>query len=443
MRIGGCGIAVLGALAALVSSCGGQDKSESNAGGATSTGGAASNGGVDASAGGRGGGNSQAGAAGAQGGSAVGTGGATAAQGGTAAGGTSSGGGAQAGGGAGKGSGNASSVEDLERMGCVTSRSDAELIPPILEFVVDTSGSMNESVQGGAVSKWEVTREALISAIDELPNSTGVGLLFFPNMRVTASQCVRTDAMIPVDRLGTAGSAQRVALTSAIAAVEPQSVTPTFDAYEAGLDLGLLASKMIGTRYMVLLTDGAPTVAPGCGLGPNPGTEVVDPAPIVALIEQAAQGDIRTFIVGAPGSEESINGQDARSAWLSAAASAGGTAPAGCSNAGPNFCHIDLTQSADFGAALRQSLAEIAASVTSCSYQLPAGLSSDASTLNLVYVAGDGTRTLLRRDASVSCSEGWQLGDGFVSLCSTACRRIKADPAARIQAFVGCSSAAK
>lgn len=330
--------------------------------------------------------------------------------------------------------------DQLEASGCVHSLIDAEPVTSILEFVVDISGSMaDQATSTLGRTKWEITRGALLEAFDELPDPTALGMLLYPNQRVTNEHCLNLSAIVPVLPLGAPGSAARTALANALAAAVPQSLTPTYDAYQFALEQGLLASQLVGSRSMVLITDGAPTVEPACSLPPGETTQV-DPRPILGLIQQAAGGGIRTFVVGAPGSEESIDGEDARAAWLSKAAEIGGTAAPGCSHSGPNFCHIDLTQSTDFAVALEQGLSEIRDSTSSCSFRLPSNPAPDLSRLNVVVKKADGTRRLLENDDRASCSDGWQLGDSVVSLCENSCKEFGAAAGAKLELMFGCGT---
>jgi hypothetical protein len=354
------------------------------------------------------------------------------------------------------------SVNDLRKMACDGWSSEPESLPSLLQFVVDTSGSMGDMTPATmGQTKWARTRTALLSSLEKLPASVGLGMLFYPNMdtRGGATQqavttCVRTDAIIPIALLGAANSMQRSRLAAGINGIMPQSYTPTYDAYTSGVTLGLLPSKLPGKRFMVLITDGAPTLAAGCvmppgmgggrpGGGMGGGATPVDPAPIVAAIQAAHGQGIQTFVIGSPGSEESINGTDARVAWLSKAARAGGTATAGCSDSGPNFCHIDLTQSSNFAAALEQSLAKIAGVAVQCSYELPSpsnGQVLDTNAINVIYSAGSGAQTVIGRSGDANCTDGWKLNGNQVELCSNTCSQVKADSGAGIELLFGCLS---
>lgn len=349
-------------------------------------------------------------------------------------------------------------LDDLRKMSCEGWSSEPESLPSILQFVVDTSGSMGDmppSTMGA--TKWERTRTALLGSLDKLPGSVGLGMLFYPNMDTprssqpqNASACVRLDALIPIDLLGMAGSAQRTRLAAGINAIRPASYTPTYDAYTSGVQLGLLPSQLPGKRFMVLITDGAPTLAAGCVMpnatrngGQGGGATPVDPNPIVAAIQTAHDAGIQTFVIGSPGSEESINGTDARVAWLSKAARAGGTDTPGCSDNGPNFCHIDLTQSTDFAAALEESLGKIAGVAVQCSYELPTptnGQTLDLNAINVVYTATGGQQTLLGRSNDQNCTDGWKLNGNFVELCSNTCTQVKSDSGAGLELMFGCAS---
>ncbi|MFZ5891154.1 MAG: vWA domain-containing protein [Myxococcota bacterium] len=352
---------------------------------------------------------------------------------------------------------NGTTLDQLRNSSCQGWSSEPESLPSLLQFVVDTSGSMGDMTPSTmGETKWVRTREALLASLAELPGSVGLGMLFYPNMdtprssmQQPASACVRTDALIPIALLGDANSAHRMRLASAINGIRPRSYTPTYDAYTSGAQLGLVPSMLPGKRFMVLITDGAPTLAAGCVM-PNAGNNnqqsvtPVDPQPIVDAIQIAFDAGIQTFVIGSPGSEESIGGQDARVAWLSKAARAGGTANAGCSDTGPNFCHIDLTQSSDFAAALKQSLSRIAGAVVQCSYELPApgqGQMLDLNAINVVFTSGTGEQTLIGRSSDPACAQGWYLKDNsMVELCSETCTQVKADSKAGLELLFGCTS---
>jgi hypothetical protein len=263
--------------------------------------------------------------------------------------------------------------------------------------------------------------------------------------------------MVPIDLLGSAGSQHRMRLATALNQAETNGYTPTHDAYKYALDSSLVPNGGAANKFMLLITDGAPTMRQVCNGGPpdgastpmqGGGNQVYDQPtqPIIDEIANAlSSSGVRTFLIGSPGSEESSEqgGGDMRP-WLSQAAIAGDTAPAGCDANGPNFCHMDMTMEPDFSAALTAGLANVAGQiVNSCTFAIPepdAGDSIDRTLTNLVIKWGDGTSNLVKPDNVGDCAQGWRYdGDGNVQLCDDLCNRIKTDQAATVQLTFGCS----
>jgi hypothetical protein len=347
-------------------------------------------------------------------------------------------------------------VEEIDNAACAGWKSEPEALPSVLELVVDTSLSMNEAPNGaagpgrpgggpgggGGQSKWDITRAALLEAIAGLPDTLPVGLFFYPNMANQASDqprplsaCVNTDEGIPIDELN---DDQRARLEGALQRTQPNGWTPTHGAYRHALETFLLPTDFPGQKFMVLITDGAPTltlecVSAGGGFGAG-GPAPVDSEPIVEEVAAARQAGVRTFLIGSPGSEPGRQ-------WMSLAAIQGATAAPGCRVSGAPYCHMDMTQATDFGAALRAGLAEITGAIVSCAYDLPAppdGKTLDRDLINLIVTTGDGETQLVRPDESGDCSEGWQLVNDQVVLCKETCDRVQNDPRGRLQLLFGC-----
>ena len=220
----------------------------------------------------------------------------------------------------------------IEDQACAGSNSELETNPALLEFVIDVSGSMTDIPAGSTgQNKWQITQAALSDAIqNELPNETGVGILFFPNMNTVPNHndtavppgpalptdtCVNTNAIIPVAPLGAAGSAQRTAVAQGLTNALVAGGTPTDDAFEYAYNNGVVpAMNTYGyfTPFMVLITDGQPTILLGCE-GTGETAHPVDWHPIVNDIASIFAGSptVRTFIIGSPGSEaQSSTGAD-------------------------------------------------------------------------------------------------------------------------------------
>jgi hypothetical protein len=351
-------------------------------------------------------------------------------------------------------------VTNITSAACTGWTTEGENLPAALELVIDTSGSMDDTAPGTKSSKWVVVRDALTQAIAGLPASVSLGALYFPNENVqnsTVAQaitaCINTKAMVPMAVLGAAGSAQRNTINQSLQGIRPASYTPTADAYDYALKSGLEPYMTTANKFMLLITDGAPTAALGCingltaGRGGMGGGMVMDQptAPIIAEVAAADAMNIRTFVIGSPGSQMSSQGGMDMRPWLSAAARAGGTATAGCMDAGPNFCHLDMTQAPDFGAALTAGLSTIVGQVVdSCTFTIPAppaGQTIDPNLTNLIITAADGTSKLVLPDNTGTCTEGWQFdGTDKVVLCSQTCSEVKGDTQAHVQLVFGCSA---
>jgi hypothetical protein len=322
-------------------------------------------------------------------------------------------------------------------------------------LVVDTSASMNDRPNNASSgsSKWEITRDALGTAIEGMPATAGVGVLYFPNKQTQAGNpqdeprpitaCVNTDAMIPVAVLGDTGSTQRTTIASSLTSTRPNGSTPTHDAYDYALTNGMDVSKLPGNRFMLLITDGAPTFKKDCegGGGPN---DAQPTQPIIDEILAARQAGVRSFIIGSPGSDR-VNNVDVRP-WLAQAAVEGGTAAEGCSLYGPDYCHIDLSQDPDFAGALNAALARILGLITSCTFEVPTktgdGKVVQKDQINVIYTPGDGSdEQLIGRDDASDCQDGWQLNDkGQVVLCPDTCRTAQNDARGKIELLFGCAT---
>lgn len=329
---------------------------------------------------------------------------------------------------------------------CATSTDGASPLPSILQLVVDTSGSMDwppgwrpsspdDSKPPGA-TKWEITRDALLTAVQALPPDVALGVSFYPNVQQQETTCLLSEMAVPLTLLGDSGSVARGSWEDAIAAVDPVGATPTHGAYRFGL-VQLVATDLPGTKFVLLITDGTPTCTIDCVC-----TEDDLPVDSAPLLEEAATalGDgIRTFVIGSPGSEGTRD-------VLSQLAVVGGTAAAGCSPSGPNYCHFDMTSEPDLAGGLAEALDAIATQLRSCEYPIPAppaGEELDPNRVNVLYTPPDGTAVTIARDPSASeCQEGWQYspeGDSIV-LCGRSCEQVRTDGTGTVEVLFGCET---
>lgn len=350
-------------------------------------------------------------------------------------------------------------LDALRKAACAGDTARTEPLPSVLELVVDTSGSMNDRAPGTQQSKWQVTHDALKSALDSLTAQTGVGVLYFPDKNTSPSKpagdgtdmprpptdCVNLNAQIPIDLLGATGAAHRTQVSMSLDTINgPSGGTPTHDAFHAGVQ-AIEATKLPGSRFIVLITDGQPTFLSGCR-GTGSTQDPQDPTPILDDVKTARMAGVRTFVIGSPGSEQvgvPIY-SDARQ-WLSMAASLGGTALPGCSDTGPNFCHFDMTKTTNFSQALRDVLTQIVGTVLSCSYSLPNptnGGTLDKSKVNVVFTPKGGKSQLIEQAPDGMCTDGWQYStDGtHVNLCANTCKQVQAADSPEVDVLFGCST---
>ena len=338
-------------------------------------------------------------------------------------------------------------VDAIGNSACAGWTTEGEALPAVLQLVVDVSGSMEDAAPGGGGSKWEVTREALRAAIAGLPDSVLVGVLYYPNQDTgssdtprNVSECVNVSEMVPIGVLGANG--QRAVVDGSLDQANTGSLTPTHDAYRYALAMSLLPFRTQLRKFMLLITDGAPTMARDC-VGDTGNVTDAPTQPIIDEIAGAFSAGIRTFLIGSPGSEESSESNSDMRPWLSRAAMEGGTAATGCQEMGPNFCHMDMTQEPDFAQALADGLRSVVGQVVdSCSFAIPtppAGQTVNPNQTNLIITWSNGDSSLILPDGIGDCSEGWQFtGTDQVTLCAASCDAIKADAGARVQLTFGC-----
>ena len=345
--------------------------------------------------------------------------------------------------------GGAAGAPDLDRDdACALATTTVEAVPPLLELVVDTSGSMNwppgwapttpdDSKPPGA-TKWEITREALRGALESLDAEIAVGTIFYPNTTGDDpdSLCLREEVALPLDWLGSASSKQRQRFGDALDAVVPNGATPTEGAYRFGLEQ-LAKTDLTGNRFLLLLTDGTPTCTIDCECTED--NLPVDAEPLLDATDDALDDDLRTFVIGAPGSE------DTRSV-LSAIARKGGTAPPGCSDDGPDYCHFDMTTESDLAGGLTRALEAVAQSLRSCTYPVPEApddATLDPTRVNVLFTPHGGkTETIPQAPSSSKCKSGWQYSSDrkSIELCGSTCEAAKADVGAKVEILLGCKT---
>jgi hypothetical protein len=345
----------------------------------------------------------------------------------------------------------AKGILDSPDTACAGWSEEPEGSAAVLEFIVDISGSMDRaSPTTNGETKWVVTRRALQESITGLSSTLAVGLSFFPNRDFTESATARpVSACIDVsDNLAISPltDAYRTILMNKLDALADNAngATPTHDAYDVGLS-EIKKSTEPGDKYLVLITDGQPTQQQNC-IGK---VDMCEPQPVQPIIDAITEAKedyhVETFVVGSPGSEKNAcSGDDVRD-WLSAAARAGGTGADGCSDSGPKYCHFDLSTSSDFGQALSDALGNIARSVVSCVYVVPAppsGETIDTARVNMLYQDYQGDYRLVLPSRSSDCTKGWHFTDDSLAkirICPDTCTLLQQDAEAKVTLVFGCT----
>ncbi len=311
---------------------------------------------------------------------------------------------------------------------CAATVSAAKIIPVILVFMFDRSGSMGDSI-GGGQTKWT----ALVPGLEAFfadPKSKGISasLQFF----MQTDECnvaAYASPLVPNTPLP-----NPTVFSSAINAISPSGETPTQPALQGALQYAAQElSQNPGARVaVVLVTDGEPN---GCASS----------VPNVAATAQDAAPGIPTYVIGI--------GKPTDLTRLTTIAEAGATnqpffvAPddggddAACGDAGCAAVQME----ADFEAAL----AVIRGASISCDLQLPAApanQSLDLGKVNVVYTGSSGqTQTLLYNQSCGGNGQGWAYDNPQtptrIQICATSCSSIQGDTlGATLDIALGCAT---
>jgi Mg-chelatase subunit ChlD len=329
---------------------------------------------------------------------------------------------------------------------CTAESHEGQRVPVDMYFLVDSSGSMAERVDGG--SKWEVVSDALIGFLnDPLNAETGVGIGYFPNTPQGSCSkgqpgcvCIPFIDIIIDICFANAGGSCEVAdyATPAVPLALPPSPSPVVDdingheisggtptrpAVEGALQyLNQWAEAHPERRpVLVLATDGDPS---GCEA--NTPQDIAD----VAAAGLAGAHAIRTFVIGVGSSLVSLN----------LVAQAGGTGQAFLVDTG-----------ADVAKLFSDALDQIRGQAASCDFAIPAenaqGMAIDPSLVNVTYTPNGASaatlvpQTFMNDMGNCGSEGGWYYDNPsaprLIRLCDSTCDLLSAGS---IQVEFGCDT---
>ena len=361
-----------------------------------------------------------------------------------------------------------------DKSGCMAQSYESSELPASILFVLDRSGSMacnppptqdSAACEANAVpvdpaqpSKWQITVRALEAVFDSLlskKSTAQIGLSFFSNDNTCGVNSV------PSVPLGAVTDAHVASLKTVLDSTIPSGGTPLVGATTLGYAyLHQEASAAPGcsepcgapgNRYLVLITDGtdscptpmrAQDAAECNAAGSCTNFLVKKEAPL------AAQANIKTYVIGAPGSEPARG-------YLSELAFVGGTPRTPTCTHDPTSaagdCHFDMTTTGDFAAGLATALGNVSGAALGCEFAVPkTGGPVTPGSVNVQYRPQSGNAECFSYDpaACSAGSNGWQFAkkpDGSddlsrVVICGSACERVRADPMARVDVILGCET---
>ncbi|MCU0655433.1 MAG: VWA domain-containing protein [Polyangiaceae bacterium] len=367
------------------------------------------------------------------------------ATGGTSAGESGAGGEAGSGGGA---SGSAGSVQvggnNAGGSGikeCQSKETPGKRIPAALLIVLDRSGSMSDA------GKWPAATGALNQMLNAADPELAMGLVRFPEG--TNSGCPLTDIVcqtnyectdikdipnVPVGPLKETGAQ----IQNLIATTKPNGGTPTLWALRKAYKY-MSELETDSERFVLLVTDGVPTfLTPPIGPFPEMGVNCGNKGELGTATSDARKANppVRTFVIGAPGSEDGLE-------ILSGLALNGGTCRPGGSHSSYT-CHYQIG-AANFEQDLAATLTQIAGSVSSCTYAVPvpSGEEVNPDLVNVIVTAG-GSETTIVKDTSQQ--DGWDYTDESktkIQIFGPQCEAINKGTEATVKIALGCQTKVK
>jgi hypothetical protein len=318
---------------------------------------------------------------------------------------------------------------------CIPGKFQLTPATPSVMFLLDASGSMNETFASNGATRWQVLGSSLATALPSVNNTMSIGAVVFPDVSQQSDQdCAAPSSVNLAPAVGNVDP-----LLNLINSISPLGGTPTADAIPVAAQdlLGIRAAS--NARAIILATDGAPNCNPAldsdtctcadpqqtiCGQqGPpfDPQLCLDDTRTVSRITEFTAEG-LPTYVIGIhdPGNTEDES-------VLNEMADAGGRPLSGA----------DHYYSAASQADLENAFVAIRNQIGTCTYltsSVPNGQGTITVTVNGVTIPFDP-----------SGKQGWKWGDeanGEIIFVGQACTNLgEADGGTqKIDANVACSA---
>jgi von Willebrand factor type A domain len=287
---------------------------------------------------------------------------------------------------------------------CAESTSQAALVPVILVFMIDRSGSMSQDM------KWPTVVSGLESFFAD-PASAGISasVQFFENDQ---DECDVSAYQTPAVAITSLPS---TIFASTINTYSPNGGTPTEPALGGAIAYAQQQQAANpGTKVAVVLaTDGVP----------NDCNSTVDN---VAAEAQAVASTIPTYVIGVGDQLQSLD----------QIAMGGGTMQA--------FV-VSVGNPAQTATDFQTALSTIRGNTLSCELQLPmppAGKTLDPTTVNVLFTPSGGSAMTLTYDQNCAGTNDWHYDNPAspteIILCQSTCATVQADSSAKIDIVTGC-----
>ena len=208
--------------------------------------------------------------------------------------------------------------------------------------------------------------------------------------------------------------------------------TPLAPALKAAVDQQR-ASKMTGTKSIILFTDGIPT---SCDTTADPNANELS-----RIVDAAAAGSkdgIRTFVMGV------IDGtKGARATTLSPVAKAGGTArKAGCET--DNSCFYALNSNT-YAQDIKAAFDDISLKAFDCIFDLPPVQGNATADLSKINVQIDDGSGAVQVSLDTTHADGWDFtpDQTHLQLHGPTCEKVKEKASTKVEIVVGCKTQGK